>query len=84
MIDLLEAFIRIVHPAHLGEGEPPSTGGQDRLELAAGSTVVEMLEVVGIPPALVAGVVREGELVSAQYRPQDGETIKVLAVMGGG
>lgn len=60
------------------------TGGQGRLELAAGSTVAEMLEAVGIPPALVAGVVRDGELVSKDYRPQDGETIKVLAIMGGG
>jgi len=60
------------------------TGGQDRLELAAGPTVAEMLEAAGIPPELVAGVMRDGELVSKSYRPQDGETIKVLAVMGGG
>jgi len=60
------------------------TGGQDRLELAAGLTVTEMLEAVGIPPALVAGVVRDGDLVSKDYRPQDGETVKVLAIMGGG
>ncbi len=59
-------------------------GGQDRPVLAAGPTVAEMLELVGIPPALVAGVVRDGELVSKDYRPQDGETIKVLAIMGGG
>ena len=60
------------------------TGGQDRLELAAGPTVTEMLEAVGIPPALVAGVVRDGELVAKDYRPQDGETIKLIAIMGGG
>ncbi|MBC8248625.1 MAG: MoaD/ThiS family protein [Anaerolineales bacterium] len=59
-------------------------GGRDRLELAAGPTVAEMLETVGIPPALVAGVVRDGELVSKDYRPQDGDTVKVLAIMGGG
>lgn len=39
------------------------TGGQERLELAAGPTVTEMLEAVGIPPAMVAGAVRDGELV---------------------
>jgi sulfur carrier protein ThiS len=60
------------------------TGGQERLELAAGPTVAEMLEAVGIPPALVAGVVRDSELVAKDYRPQDGDTIKVIAIMGGG
>lgn len=60
------------------------TGGRQRLELATGPTVAEMLEAVGIPPALVAGVVRDGELVSKDYHPRDGETIKLLAVMGGG
>jgi len=28
--------------------------------------------------------VREGRLVPMDYRPQDGDTIKVLAVIGGG
>ncbi|NIV30984.1 MAG: thiamine biosynthesis protein ThiS [Anaerolineae bacterium] len=60
------------------------TGGQDRLELVAGPTVTEMLEAAGIPPAVVAGVVRDGELVPKDYRPRDGETIKVLVIMGGG
>lgn len=60
------------------------TGGQERLELAAGSTVAEMLEMVGIPPSLVAGVIRDGELVAKDYCPQDREIIKVLAIMGGG
>lgn len=60
------------------------TAGQERLELAAGPTVAEMLKAVGIPSALVAGVVRGGELVSKDYLPQEGETIKLIAVMGGG
>jgi len=60
------------------------TGGRDRLELAAGPTVAEMLNAVGIPSALVAAVVQGTEIVSKAYRPQDGETIKVIAVMGGG
>lgn len=58
--------------------------GQERLELAAGPTVEEMLETVGIPPKLVAGVVRDGDLVSQDYQPKDGETVKVLTIMGGG
>lgn len=59
-------------------------GGQGRLELAAGPTVREMLEMVGIPPALVAGVLCNDLLVNKAYRPQDGDVIKVLAVVGGG
>lgn len=58
--------------------------GQERLHLAAGPTVAEMLEAVGIPPELVAGVIRDGDLVSQEYCPRDGETVKVLAIMGGG
>jgi len=60
------------------------TGGHDRLQLAAGPTVSEMLETAGIPPALVAAAVRGDELVPKDYRPQDGESIKVIAIMGGG
>ncbi|MGD2177157.1 MAG: MoaD/ThiS family protein [Anaerolineae bacterium] len=59
-------------------------GGQERLDLAAGPNVAEMLEAVGIPPELVAGVIRDGELVTQDYCPKDGETVKVLAIMGGG
>ncbi len=43
-----------------------------------------MLNVVGIPPALVAAVVQGTEIVSKDYRPQDGETIKVITGMGSG
>jgi sulfur carrier protein ThiS len=60
------------------------TGGHDRLELTAGPTVAEMLEEAGIPSALVAVVVRGDDLVPKDYRPQDGESIKVIAIMGGG
>lgn len=59
-------------------------GGQGRLELAAGLTVREMLEMVGIPPALVAGVLCNDVLVAKTHRPQDGDVVKVLAVIGGG
>jgi len=59
-------------------------GGHDRLEMAAGPTVAEMLEEAGIPSALVAAVVRGDDLVPKDYRPQDGESIKVIAIMGGG
>ncbi len=60
------------------------TGGQERLEVPAGPTVSEMLETVGIPAALVAAVLKADEIVPKQYRPQEGETLKLLAVAGGG
>ncbi len=59
-------------------------GVHDRLELAAGPTVAEMLQAAGIPMALVAAVVRGNTLVPIDYRPQDGERIKVIAMIGGG
>ncbi len=59
-------------------------GGQERVELAAGPTVEELLEMTGIPSRLVAGSFCNDTLVSPDYRPDDGETIKVLAIMGGG
>ncbi|MGC9398157.1 MAG: MoaD/ThiS family protein [Anaerolineae bacterium] len=60
------------------------TGGQERLHLTAGPTVEALLERVGIPSELVAGVISDEELVSLAYRPEDGETLKVFTVMGGG
>lgn len=60
------------------------TGRQDRLEVQAGPTVAEMLETAGIPAALVAAVLKGNEIVSKEYRPQEGETLKLLAVVGGG
>lgn len=59
-------------------------GGREWLELDAGPSVAEMLVSVGIPPAVVAAVLREDELVTKEYRPRDGERIKVMAVVGGG
>ena len=48
------------------------------------SSVAEMLNAVGIPPALMAAVVRGDDLVPKDHRPRDGESIKVIAVIGGG
>ncbi len=60
------------------------TGGRERLTVAAGPAVAEMLETAGIPAALVAAVLKGGEIVSKQYRPLEGDTLKVMAVVGGG
>ncbi len=59
--------------------------GQERIEMAAGPTVTEMLKETGIEPALVAAVLGDDdEMVNLEYRPRDGETLKLIAVMGGG
>ena len=60
------------------------TGGLQKLEVAAGPTVKEMLGTLSIRPELVAAVMRDGELVSQEYRPEDGETVVLVAVLGGG
>jgi len=59
-------------------------GGRRQVELAAGPTVTEMLNAMDIPSALVAAVVRDTEIVPKDYRPQDGETIKLITIVGGG
>lgn len=59
--------------------------GQERVEMAAGPTVAVMLKDAGIEPALVAAVLGDDdEMVSLDYRPRDGEVLKLIAVMGGG
>lgn len=59
-------------------------GGCDRLELASGVTIEDTLRTLGIPSALVAAVLRGNELVPKSYQPRDGETIRLVAIMGGG
>lgn len=60
-------------------------GGREQVEVNSGGTVEELLEQAGIDAALVAAVLREDdELVTVDYRPRAGETLKLIAVMGGG
>ncbi len=49
-----------------------------------GLTVAEMIEAAGIPPDLVALAMVEGERVAKDYRPRDGQNVKLMAVIGGG
>jgi len=59
-------------------------GGQEQVSFEPGLTVAEMIQAAGIPPALVALATVDGERVPRDYRPRDGETVKVMAVIGGG
>ena len=58
--------------------------GQDELDVESGSTVRAMLEKAGIRSELVALVMVNDEQRDKDYVLQDGDVIKVLAVIGGG
>jgi len=59
-------------------------GGQTEIEVESGQTVRAALAVVGIKPEVVALVVVNEEQRSKDYVIQDGDIIRVLAVIGGG
>ncbi len=61
-------------------------GGKERLALAgwAGRSISELLETLGIPSALVGVVLIGGQLVDKGHLLQDGEEIKLIALVGGG
>jgi len=50
----------------------------------AGISVRETLNLIGINPDLVAGVFVNEELQTKDYILQDGDIVKLLAVIGGG
>jgi sulfur carrier protein ThiS len=50
----------------------------------AGLSVRETLKIIGINPDLVAGVFVNEEQQTKDYILQDGDIIKLLAVIGGG
>jgi len=56
---------------------------QVRLEFE-GQSVLEILEGLRIPSALVAAVLVDGTLVTKDHVPQDGDTVKLISVLGGG
>jgi len=59
-------------------------GGQSEAVVESGRTVREILVELGIPSAMVAGVLLNDVLQSKDYRVRDGEVIKLIAVIGGG
>jgi sulfur carrier protein ThiS len=58
--------------------------GQDELEVESGSTVRATLEKAGIRSELVALVMVNDEQCDKNYIVQEGDTVKVMAVIGGG
>ncbi len=59
-------------------------GDRKEVIVGAGSPLRDILSQIGINPDLVAGVIVNEELETKDYVVQDGDVIKVLAVIGGG
>lgn len=59
-------------------------GGRDTLTVPAGRSVRQALAEVGIPPELVALVVVNEEQQDKDYLLQDGDHLRVMALIGGG
>lgn len=59
-------------------------GGRDEIAVESGQTVREALKALKIPPEIVALVAVNGEHQNKDYRLQDGDIVKILAVIGGG
>jgi sulfur carrier protein ThiS len=59
-------------------------GGKDEYTIEPGRTVRETLPLMGIKPELVAMVSVNGEMKTKDYVIQEGDTIRLLAVIGGG
>jgi sulfur carrier protein ThiS len=58
--------------------------GKAEVEVEPGHTVRETLVALNIKPELIALVVVSGEQKTKDYVIQDGDIVKVLAVIGGG
>ncbi len=58
--------------------------GQEELEVESGSTVRATLEKAGIRSELVALVMVNDEQRDKDYVVQEGDVLKVMAVIGGG
>ena len=59
-------------------------GGQNEVSVEAGRTVREAIAALGIPPGIVALVMVNEEQQPKDYVLQDGDTVRLLAVIGGG
>ncbi|HSB67159.1 MAG TPA: MoaD/ThiS family protein [Anaerolineales bacterium] len=60
------------------------TGDLSEIAVEVGHSVRETLAMIGINPELVAGVFVNDEQQSKEYILQEGDVVKVLAVIGGG
>jgi len=59
-------------------------GGQAQLSVEAGGTVREALRSLGMPPEIVALVLGNESPQPEDHVLQDGDVVKLVAVIGGG
>ncbi len=59
-------------------------GGQKECQVAAGRSIRQTLTDLGMPPELVALVLVNDEQQPKDYILQDGDNLKLMAVIGGG
>ena len=59
-------------------------GGDLEIAVEAGRTIRQVLQGLGMPPEVVALVLVNDEQQSKDYVLQDGDTVKLMAIIGGG
>jgi sulfur carrier protein ThiS len=60
------------------------TGGETDIAVAAGRTIRQTMLDLGMPPEVVALVLVNDEPQLKDYVLQDGDTVKLMAIIGGG
>jgi sulfur carrier protein ThiS len=71
----------IVHPYGMLKSY---TGGKSEISVDPGQTIRQVLQALGMPPEVVALVLVNDEQQPKDYVLQDGDTVKLMAVIGGG
>ena len=60
------------------------TDGKANFEFPPGKTIREIIQELKIPNELVAGAFVNDKNISKEYLTSDGDSIKLIAVIGGG
>ncbi len=59
-------------------------GGKTEIAVDSGRTIRQVLQELGMPPEVVALVLVNDEQQSKDYVLQDGDMVKLMAIIGGG
>jgi sulfur carrier protein ThiS len=54
------------------------------ISVEAGRTILQVLQILGMPPDVVALVLVNDEVQPKDYVLRDGDTVKLMAIIGGG
>lgn len=58
--------------------------GKKEIDFPVGRTIAEMIQLLKIPNELVAGVFVNEKSQPKDFLPQDGDIVKLIAIIGGG